>query len=148
MIEIGGKMATKRELFSLVHKTLIASVVNVIILFSVSLFMSILSNWIILLLLGVFNGIIISIIIKNNITTILDIILAVIFTMIESIIIFLILLFIRTVIKPIDNLVIEIYKNVSFNQFIGHSIGIMIFIIMTLLTFIFSLFLAYTSKPK
>jgi hypothetical protein len=105
--------------------------------------------WFVVLPLGIFNGIIISNIIKNDIQTISSIFLAVVFTIIESILLFIVFfVLIKLIIKPIDELFIKIYKDVSFQDFMGIIIGSIAFCALTLIVFIFSLTMKYTTGTR
>jgi hypothetical protein len=146
------KMYSNKIIYDLLSKSFITSITNVAIFLVVLLLMAILKDgnqWFVVLPLSIFNGIIISNIIKNDIQTIFSIFLAVVFTIIESILLFIIFfVLIKLIIKPIDELFIKIYKDVSSQHFMGIIIGSIVFCVLTLIVFIFSLTMKYTTGTR
>ena len=145
-------MYSKKIIYDLLRKSFITSITNVAIFLVALLLIAILKDgnqWFVVLPLSIFNGIIISNIIKNDIQTIFSIFLAVVFTIIESILLFIIFfVLIKLIIKPIDELFIKIYKDVSFEHFMGNTIGSIVFCVLTLIVFIFSLTMKYTTGTR
>jgi hypothetical protein len=97
--------------------------------------------------LGVLDGMTISKIVKHDIDKFLTVILIGILVIAESVIILMLVLGIKEIIKPVNSLFLYIYKDVSWNHFLGNYICGIIFIILVLAIFIYSILMAYASKP-
>jgi hypothetical protein len=143
-------MVSNNIIIDLLCKTLIASSINAIIFIITILLMAIVpdgNQLFIVFPLSIFAGFVVASIIKHNINTFLTVIFAMFFVIIESIVIVMLFMLVKETIKPINNFVLNIYKNASFNHFLGNFIGEIIYIILTLIVFIFSLLMSYASKP-
>ncbi|GHV09946.1 hypothetical protein FACS189485_22870 [Spirochaetia bacterium] len=128
----------------LLKKALFASSINVLILCFVIILMGIVGDgnqWFVVLPLSIVNSIIISKIIKYC----YNYFFAILFTIIISIIVYNIIVSVSIKIKPIHNIIIKIFETTSFEGFMGNYIGIMVFIIFSLLLTIIITLVNWTS---
>jgi hypothetical protein len=143
----GARMGSYKKLMPhLICTALIASSINLLILFISIVLMAFMQDgqqWFVIIPLSIANGILLSNTIKNS----EKIIITIIFTIIGSIIIYYLATTLFAIITPIHNIILYIFKDVSFEHFIGNFIGVMVFIIITSITLILLLLRNYTTKP-
>jgi hypothetical protein len=137
----------RNNILHLLKKAFFASTMNIFLSFSLILLTGIISDgiiWPVMLFLSIVNSIIISNIIKYC----YNYLLAIIFTIIMSITMYFIIGTISIKIEIIHNIIIKIFERISFHDFIGNYIVVMVFIFSTLLITIFLTLWNYTSNKR
>jgi hypothetical protein len=135
----------KFTFINLFKKSLVASSLNILILFFTILLMVFVGDgnqWFVVLPLSIINSIIISYILKSS----KNYLVATIFTIIISIVLYNIVSVISITINPIHNIILKFFEKVSFEHFLGNFIGIMVFLFFTLTITILILLFKYSSR--
>ena len=145
-------MITKKGMFELLLKSLVAGTISIIIYIFLIIVMALFDSFLIIpIVFGIINGIIISRLFKYYITVIFTMIFSYLSTIIISIIVFLLLNIIIEYIKPINLFIISMFQNTSFHDFIGiftlNIIGGIIYFGLSYTIFLIFLIIFYISNP-